>query len=176
MNPQEQHDLFCELLTQYQGQLHGYILALVGNRADTDDLFQATSLVMWRKFDSFQPGTSFFAWARRTAEFEIRNYFKRNRSRFMPFSEELLDALAATQPRLRSDTVESYLTSLRHCIDALRSEDQKLLDYSYVDEMGVQEIADCVARSRQSVGKSLARIRRELLRCVETRLLQEDHP
>ena len=62
MSKQEQHDLFCELLTLHQGQLHGYILALVGNRADADDLFQSTSMVLWRKFDTFQPGSSFLAW------------------------------------------------------------------------------------------------------------------
>lgn len=176
MNQEDRHDLFCELLTLHQGQLHGYILALVGNRADADDLFQAASLVMWRKFDSFRPGTSFFAWARRTAEFEVRNFFRRDRSRFMPFSEEVLDALTTTEPQLHSNTIDSYLASLRHCIDGLRPEDQRLLDYCYVDDLGVQQIADCVARSRQSVGKSLARIRRDLLRCVEARLLQGEHP
>jgi RNA polymerase sigma-70 factor (ECF subfamily) len=102
---QEQHDMFCELLTLHQGQLHGYILALLGNRADADDLFQATSLVLWRKFDTFQPGTSFFAWARRTAEFEVLNFVKRqDRSHFVSFREELLDALAATESHIQSDS------------------------------------------------------------------------
>ena len=116
MNRQEQHEKFSELLTLHQGQLHGYILALVRNRADADDLFQTTSLVLWRKFDTFRPGSSFFAWARRTAELEVRNFLKRNRSLFIPFSEELLDALAATETPLHSDAVDSYLAGLRRCI------------------------------------------------------------
>ena len=176
MSKQEQHDLFCELLTLHQGQLHGYILALVGNRADADDLFQSTSMVLWRKFDTFQPGSSFLAWARRTAELEVRNFMKRRRSLVIPFSEELLDALAAAELPPHSDSADSYLDGLRRCIDKLRSEDQQLLDYCYGDDLSVQQIAERIARSRQSVGKSLLRIRRELMRCVETRLLQEEHP
>ena len=53
MNQQEQHEKFSELLTLHQGQLHGYILALVRNRADADDLFQTTSLVLWRSSTLF---------------------------------------------------------------------------------------------------------------------------
>jgi len=176
MSKREQHDLFCELLTRYQGQLHGYILALVGNRTDADDLFQSTSMVLWRKFEAFQPGSSFLAWARRTAEFEVRNYLRQRRSLVVPFSEELLDALAAGELPPKSDSADAYLDGLRHCIDKLRTEDQQLLDYCYGDDLSVQQIADRIARSRQSVGKSLLRIRRELMRCVETRLLQEEHP
>jgi RNA polymerase sigma-70 factor, ECF subfamily len=175
MNQQERHEMFSELLTMHQGQLHGYILALVRNRADADDLFQTTCLVLWRKFDTFRPGSSFFAWARRTAELEVRNFLKRNRSLLVPFSEELLDALAATDPHLHSDAVDAYLASLRRCIDKLRPEDQRLLDFCYTDDLSVQQIAEQTARSRQSVGKSLLRIRRELLRCVGTQLLQEEH-
>ena len=101
---------------------------------------------------------------------------KRRHSLVIPFSEELLDALAVAELPPHSDLADSYLDGLRRCIDKLRSEDQQLLDYCYGDDLSVQQIAERIARSRQSVGKSLLRIRRELMRCVETRLLQEEHP
>jgi RNA polymerase sigma-70 factor, ECF subfamily len=176
MSQQDRQDMFCELLALYQGQIHGYILALVRNRADADDLFQTTSLVLWRKFDSFQPGSSFFAWARRTAELVVCNFLKTNRSRFTPLSEAFLETLAAAKPSVDSDAVDSYLVSLRRCIDKLRQEDREILGLCYVDDLSVQQIAERIARSRKSVGNSLLRIRRELFRCIEKQLAQEEHP
>lgn len=176
MNRQDRYDLFCELLTRHQTQLRGYLLALVRNRADADDLFQTTSLTLWRKFETFEAGSNFFAWARKTAEFVVCNFWRTNRSRFHPLSEAFLDTLAATEPLVDADSADSYLAGLRHCVDKLRPADRDLLDLRYADDMSVQQIAERVTRSRQSVGKSLLRIRRELLHCIQTQMLQEEHP
>jgi RNA polymerase sigma-70 factor, ECF subfamily len=164
------------LLTRHQAQIRGYILALVRNREDADDLFQTTSLVLWRRFDTFQAGSNFFAWARRTAEFIVCNFWKTNRSRFVPLSEAFLDTLAATESFVRDDTVDTYLASLRRCMDKLHQEERDLLSFRYMDDLSVQQIAERMGRSRQSVGKSLLRVRRELLRCIETQSAQEEHP
>jgi RNA polymerase sigma-70 factor, ECF subfamily len=176
MSQEDCYNAFCDLLTRHQGQLRGYILALVRNRADADDLFQTTSLVLWRKFDTFQSGSSFFAWARRTAELAVCNFWKTNRSRFTPLSEAFLETLAATEPSVPSDVLESYSASLRRCMDRLSQEDRQLLGLRYVDDMSAEQIAASAARSRQSVVKSLLRIRRQLLRCIQTQSVQEEHP
>lgn len=176
MNEQDRYEAFCELLALHQGHIRGYILALVRNREDADDLFQKTSLILWRRFDTFQPNSNFFAWARKTAELTVRNHWRTNRSRFVPLSETFLDTLAATEPAVCSDAIDCYLANLRRCIDKLRQPDRDLLGLRYMDDLSAQEIADRMARSRQSVGKSLLRIRRELLGCIQKQLVQEDHP
>src|SRR5689334_17876152 len=50
---------FAALLRQHQNQLFGYIYSLVRDLDDADDLFQQTSLVLWDKFDLFDPSRSF---------------------------------------------------------------------------------------------------------------------
>jgi RNA polymerase sigma-70 factor, ECF subfamily len=176
MNQQNRYDMFSELLTRNQARIRGYILALVRNREDADDLFQTTSLVLWRKFDTFQANSNFFAWARRTAELTVCNFWKTNHSRFAPLSEAFLDTIAATESSIRDDAVETYLVAMRQCVDKLRQEERELLDFRYVNNLSAQQIAEHMDRSRQSVGKSLLRIRRELLRCIETQIAQEEHP
>lgn len=176
MNQQDRQDEFCELLTRYQGQLHGYIFALVRNHTDADDLFQATSLVLWRKFDLFQRGTNFFAWARRAAEFEVRNFLRANRARFSPLTEALLSALTAATPGISDSDLDSYLAGLRNCVNKLSNEDRELLGLCYVSGLNTQKIADRVGRSRQSVGNSLMRIRRKLFHCIERQVAREDRP
>ena len=49
------------LVGRYQGQLHGYLLAMTGNPADADDVFQETWLRVVRNPGSFRGG-AFNAW------------------------------------------------------------------------------------------------------------------
>ena len=60
---------FVELSSSHQRQLLGYIFTLVGNMDDAEDLLQQTNLILWRKFDDYQPGTDFIRWACYVAAF-----------------------------------------------------------------------------------------------------------
>ena len=62
---------FVRLLTGQQRQLYLYIIALLPNPTDVDDVLQATNMVLWSKADEFEPGSDFGAWARRVAHFEV---------------------------------------------------------------------------------------------------------
>ena len=51
----DKNRLFLRLFLQNQRRLYAYILTLLPNRADADDVLQETSLVMWDKFDADGP-------------------------------------------------------------------------------------------------------------------------
>ena len=55
---------FLELYGEHRGHLYGHILALVGQPAFAEEILQDTSLLLWREFDRFEPGTNFRAWGR----------------------------------------------------------------------------------------------------------------
>lgn len=176
MNEQTRHTRFSELIARYQSDLYGYIFAVVRNWEDADDLFQTVCVILWRKFDSFQPdgNSNFFLWARQVARFELSTFLKR---KHLPnaSSEDLLDKLASVAVRLQEDSKESYLVALRRCRDKLPAADEELLDLRYVDELSVQGIADRLKRLRPHVSRSLSRIRRRLLECVQIEMAQQDH-
>ena len=88
MNEQDRHSLFSELIARHQCGLYAYLFAIVQNWEDADDLYQTTCLVLWRKFESYRPGSSFFSWARQTAKIEARN-FLRNKQLPKYINEEL---------------------------------------------------------------------------------------
>ena len=46
---------FVGLLLQHQRRIHGYIATMLTNWADADEVLQETSIVLWQKFDEFQP-------------------------------------------------------------------------------------------------------------------------
>jgi RNA polymerase sigma-70 factor, ECF subfamily len=172
---EDRHNLFAELVTTHQNQLYGYIFALVRNREDAADLFQSVCVVLWRKFDSYRPGdNAFFAWARQTAIFEVRNFLRSKKSR-RHLTEELLNAFSDCDFRDQSDAATSYMDALRECKAKLASADVELLDCHYGRDLSAQQIADRLGRSRQSVCNSLLRIRRWLMECVRMRLAQHEH-
>jgi RNA polymerase sigma-70 factor, ECF subfamily len=174
MNEQDRHNLFSELIARYRGELYAYILAIVRNWEDADDLFQSVCLVLWRKFASFQPGSSFFSWARQTAKIEVR-HFLRHRPSPGHVSEQLLDTLAETIVDAKRENIDLYLTALEHCRGKLSATDEELLEFRYVEDLGSREIADRVQRPQQSVCQSLKRIRRWLLECIKGELVRQEH-
>jgi RNA polymerase sigma-70 factor (ECF subfamily) len=167
--------LFSELITRHQSQLYAYIFAIVRNQQDADDLYQAVCLILWRKFELFRPGSSFFSWARQTAKREVRDYLKRKKVSTQ-VSEELLDAIAETRFAANSDPAATYLDALRQCREKLNASDEKLLTLRYVENLGSHEIADQLQRPHQSVCNSLTRIRAWLLECVTKALARQDRP
>jgi len=70
----ERTELFVLLFAEHRDRLFGYILTLVGRRADAEDLFQETSLVLWRHFVNYNPERDFMPWARTIAFNQVRNY------------------------------------------------------------------------------------------------------
>jgi RNA polymerase sigma-70 factor (ECF subfamily) len=174
MNDQERHNLFAELVTTHQSQLYGYIFALVRNWEDAADLFQSVCVVLWKKFDSYEPGVSqFFPWARQTAVFEVRNFLRRKKSR-QHLAEEMLDALTETPFDREDDATAGYLEALGRCKQKLPTTDVELLDFHYSNDLSAQQIADRLGRSRQSVCNSLLRIRRWLMDCIRLGMVREE--
>ena len=99
----ESHDSgaeFADLLREAHRELFGFIFALLQNRADAEDVYQQTAMVLWRKFASFERGTNFVAWAIRVAQFEIKDYVKARRRRKVFFNDEILDAIARVPSRI----------------------------------------------------------------------------
>jgi RNA polymerase sigma-70 factor, ECF subfamily len=176
MSQREQHRLFGELLAAHQSRLYGFLFALVGNREDANDLFQSTSLTLWQRFDTFEPGSNFYAWAATNAHFLARNFLKRKRLHSRCFNEDLLDTLAETHDAMKNDMDQSYLAALQECKDRLGAADRQLLDSVYVEELTAAQVASQLGRSRQSVCNSLSRIRRQLLTCIQQQMAREAHP
>src|SRR5262245_7286487 len=82
-------EAYVRLFSQHEALVRGLLMTLIPNRSECDDLFQRTSIVLWRKFGDFQPGTNFGAWACQIAKHEVRNYVRaRSRDR-LHFSDAL---------------------------------------------------------------------------------------
>ena len=162
---------FASFLAESQERLFGYVHSLVRDFNDADDLFQQTTIVLWKKFDDFDQTRSFAAWAMGIARFEVANFLRtRSRSRLY-FSDELNLMLIDAQEQLPSQEVENRRAALQKCMQTLRERDRQLLEQCYSVETTIVDLASRMGRSSHSVYNSLRRIRRSLFECIRQTLL-----
>src|SRR4051794_21253119 len=89
----EKSKVFLPLFVQNERRVYAYILTLLPNRADADDMLQEVSLVMWDKFAPDSPPTDFAAWGCRIAYFKVLDFYKRHRRGRVLFSQETLERI-----------------------------------------------------------------------------------
>ena len=160
---------FIRLMTKYERMVYGYILGLVPNWADADEILQETNIRLWEEFEKFQPGTNFAAWAVRVAHFQVLTWRKRiSRSRLV-FDQRVVDALA-TEPRWTDEEFEARQQALAECVSELPDHSRELLRHCYVNGSKAKDVAVELKRTPAAVYKALERIRVALHACIERRL------
>jgi RNA polymerase sigma-70 factor (ECF subfamily) len=168
--------LFLRLFLQNQKRLYAYVLTLLPNRADADDVFQEASLVMWDKFDDARPPDDFAAWGCRIAYFKVLDFTKtRGRAR-VTFSQEMLERVGETAvEHAAALRLDERREALAGCLDKLPRRDRDLLALRFAEGASVQSAAALAGRSADAIYKALARIRRALFDCVTQALANGGH-
>src|SRR5882757_8632883 len=157
---------FLELYSHNYPRLQFYLMTLLPFAEDAADVLQETSLVLWKKFDTYTTGTNFFAWACKIARLQALNYRKQRGKAALMFNDGLLDTLAVEAAEDRFAPVNS-LRDLQQCLGRLSQRDQELIRKRYEPGMSVARLAENIGRTANSLSKSLGRIRRSLLECIE---------
>ena len=160
---------FIRLMTKYERMVYGYILSLVPNWADADEILQETNIRLWEEFEKFQPGTNFAAWAIRVAHFQILTWRKKvSRSRLV-FDQRVIDALAA-EPCWTDEEFEARQQALADCVSELPDQSRDLLRHCYVDGSKAKDVAVEMKKTPASIYKALERIRVALHACIQRKL------
>jgi RNA polymerase sigma-70 factor, ECF subfamily len=162
-------DEFLELYAAGQRRIYAYIRAHVLSSADADDVLQDVTVVLWRKFEDYRPGSDFVRWACRVARLEVLAYHRHRRRALAIFSDEVVDAVADQVLEL-SETATARAESLDDCVQLLPPRDRELLKLRYQSSQSVRQIAQVVCRTESAVYKALQRIHEELFECVEDKL------
>ena len=166
---------FLRLFVRHQQEIYAYILTLVPNVHDADDLFQDGMTVMWRKFDQFQSGTNFAAWGVQIMRYQILDY-RRNlaRSKRVLIDDSLFDVLMDHIPNIQ-DEVSARIEALRKCQRLLDNRAKRIIKMRYERNISVEEIASFLKVSRRHVYHILGQINNMLLRCMRRTLAGRSH-
>lgn len=174
MNSMETPREFVALWSAHARGVYAYILTLVGNWADAEDIFQETSTTLWEKIDEYQPDRDFGAWARGIAHFKVLSHWQARRPRDH-FDEHYLEALQADYQELGGE-LDARFAALQVCLKKLSPRDHKLIETRYFANCTPQRVAVELGRSVVSVYKALRRIRESLFECIQRELAREGRP
>jgi RNA polymerase sigma-70 factor (ECF subfamily) len=164
-------EVFLSLLMANQRRINSYVLSLVPNFSDADDIMQETISVMWSKFDQFEVGTDFTSWGIKVAYYHIMTYRKKKAKDKLVLSENLflkIDEIA----KEKQHHTDERINHLRHCIEKLNPVDQRFLKARYELNYNANNLAVQLDRSVQYVYKHMARIFHTLNLCVK-RVIRE---
>ena len=171
--PEPPGERFSRLLVAHSHRIYGFIFALVHDHAAANDLLQEVSAVLWRKFDRFEPGTDFGAWAMSIARLSIFEWRRAQKNLPLQLDDEQL-ALLADEVMAVGCQFESRREALRGCMERLAGRDRELLVARYHEDESVQAIADRVQRTRMAIYKRLDKLHALLLECIDRRLAAEE--
>lgn len=165
-------DQFVALYTRYERKLYRYVAALLTRPDDAEDVLQETARVLWQKFDQYRPDEPFLPWACAIAHYEVLNFCQRERTRHKHFQPAVIELLA--DDRLKHDDLfEAQSRWLAECMARLAEIDRLLIEQKYASRHTLAELAEEIGRTPNAMYKSLQRVRRNLLECIENGLKSE---
>lgn len=164
-------DEFVRLLTEHDRGVLLFILSLVPNWADAEEIRQETNIRLWQEFGKFRSGSDFGTWARTIARYEVLAFNKREQRSHLRVSQKSIDLLAAKVAAV-VEQEKPRSAKLAECVAELSPFGRELVRLYYTVGRKVRDIADEFRSTSEAVYKALQRARLELRRCMDRKLGQ----
>lgn len=163
---------FVRLWATHKRRVYAYVLSLVPNWADADEVFQETNIRLWRDFSRFDGETDFGTWAVSVAYYQVLTWRKRQSRNRLVFDDETINAIAEQHGNLLPVT-DARFGALRDCFQELHGRQRELITKFYAPGASIEELGNSVGKTRAAVYKALQRIRASLRTCIERRLKRD---
>lgn len=158
--------------SRIQRRLYGFIVSLVPDFTAADDIVQDTLSILWLKFDEYEPGTDFCAWAFKIARYRILYYRRCQVEMKHRFSDQTLEQLAVTAGTACRHA-EGQRDMLKQCLGKLKASEREILHLRYEEGAALKEVADRLRMNVNTLYKTVSRIHAALLHCIQSRMRQE---
>lgn len=163
-------------ITRSQRQLHAFILSIVWNPSEADDILQETNLALWKKAAEFDSSRPFLAWAMRFAELQTMAWLKRHRQQQRVVFDDDLVGVLAEEAVADQSLFEARRHALGSCLNKLQPEHRQLIAHRYEPDASVKAMAEAAGTTAKAVSAKLGRIRRALLDCIDRTLTEGAFP
>ncbi|MCI0541441.1 MAG: sigma-70 family RNA polymerase sigma factor [Verrucomicrobiales bacterium] len=165
-------DDFAALYSKCHLELLRYVLTLLPDRHQAEDVVQETARLLWQKFDEYDAARPFWPWARKFAYLEVLKVRKREAIRMKYFSDELVEQLAEERVAHERD-LTAQREALSACLDKLDEPARELLMNRYSGKVPLNALAEQQGISANTLYLVMHRIRQKLIECVNRTLRSE---
>ncbi|MDA7922810.1 sigma-70 family RNA polymerase sigma factor [Verrucomicrobiales bacterium] len=169
MNPTSD---FVRLWTCHQAEVERYVFSMIPRQADAAVVVQDVSVLLWRKWDKYDPERPFVPWAIRFAYLEILKWRQKQAREKLVFSDSLLEQLHSRHEE-EMPLMEARRGALTECMESLSEQQQKWVRLRYGRHGAVKQEAAESGISMHKIYYALEKIRDQLQDCIEQKLRKE---
>ena len=163
---------FARLFAEHHRRIYAYVRALVPDRNDAEDVVQNTCVVLWERFEEFQLGTDFAAWAIAVAFNQVRTHRNRQQRERLRFSDTLMEKITSIEAQMASEAHDRQ-AALQACLEKLQHRDRELLSTYYSPATSARTVSARLRMPVTTVYKTVDRLRKRLFECVERQMSRE---
>lgn len=153
------------LWTDAQPAVFSYILSLVKDFTDAEDILQKVALAVVNKFETYDPQYSFQGWAFGIARNQTRTFQRGLYKDKHVFSDEMVDLLGETYEEMETE-LSQYSEKLMQCVQKVEGRAKTVLSMRYQDEQKTGAIAKQLGLSPGNVSVILNRAHQFLKNCM----------
>ena len=155
---------FIKLLMANQRHIQAFIISLVPNVNDAEDIYQDTASEMWNKYDSFVVGTDFAAWAITIAKFKVFHFYRKSKNSKLKFDSDICEKIAS-RVTSRIGSLDDHIDILNKCVRKLANNEKSLLKLRYKDELTLKQISLRISKKPPSIHRIISNIHAKLAIC-----------
>lgn len=167
----DHYELFVQRFAQFEPDLRRFIRSLLPTWNDADEVLQQTAMVIWRKFDQYDPDTHFMKWACVIARFEALAYRRKMARDRLVFREDVLE-LMADEGAGEVEQRHAEHEALEACLLAMPEKQRRFLTLAYTPGVKIKQLAEEAGSSAAAFYMRLKRLRRQLMDCMEEKSQQ----
>jgi len=165
-------EAYRELFDRYNRKLFVYILHLVGDREETEDILQNVFTKTYRNIKNFDQTRKFSSWIYRIAHNEAVNYLKRRNKRYIvswedvSTSKDKLDIASADMPVEEKWMHEEVTKEIHDALEKLPPKYKEILTMRYYAEYSYEKIGKIMGKPVNTVGTLINRAKKKLFEVV----------
>jgi RNA polymerase sigma-70 factor (ECF subfamily) len=149
----DDRERFLALFLRHQHEVRAFVASVVRDAHRAEDVVQEVSLVLWRKFDTYDPSRPFGAWARGVATLEVLKERDRGRRDLPVLSPEGIEAVRRAYDETERPGPAAALDALRNCLKGLPDRARQLLRLRYEESLPHRQRLVLVDRRRARPGR-----------------------
>lgn len=172
MNEITKQALFLKLYAGISNRIYSYLLIMLHNRESAEEVAQETAMILWSRFDEYEQGTNFGAWAITIARLKAFEFLRKRRQSHMIFDDRFYEQVSDRAGE-SSEDLPKRIDALNACLRKLSEKQIALLSMRFKKNISIKKIAQITGQPAGSLYHRFSRIHRGLRICVEKQLIQQ---
>ena len=167
MTPQQIEELAAHW-TRAQRTVAAFVRSLITDFHQSEEVLQRVAVILVRKYEQYDPGRPFVAWAIGCAKIEALTFLRERGTDRLLFDNALVDQIAESyeQTEQNKSPVSRFLDE---CVEELDGRSRRAIQLRYTNNLRSVNIAREMQISDGAARMLLSRARTLLRKCVEAR-------